>query len=136
MQVTVNVAWQNDHAFRVQLENSQKAFVIDKKTEDHVPSGPNSLEVFLSSLGGCIGIYAVNYLKRHNVPFKELKVKSFAEFGKSSPQRLTDITVRVLTDADLKDKKDVFLRFIHNCPVHHTLLHTDSITIEVGGPDA
>lgn len=136
MQVTANIEWENESRFGIRTESFPDTFFIDKKTEDHQPAGPNSLELLLSSLGGCIGVYAKRYLARHNVPFKELKVRAAAEFGKGSPQRLTDIKVEVFTDADLGDKKDVFMRFIRNCPIHHTLLATDSVSIEVGGIDA
>jgi len=131
MDVNVHVEYKENHIFTVHTEHSHSSFYIDKKEEGYAPLGPNPLELFLSSLAGCIGVYANNYLKRHNIGFTYLKIDSFAQFAQSSPQRLTDITVQVDTDADIGDKKDVFMRFIHNCPVHNTLLHTERVNIEL-----
>jgi len=93
------------------------------------PKGSNPLEALLSALGGCIGIYADKYLARHSIPYTKLKVLVTADFTTESPARLVNIVVKVDTDARLGDKKDIFLRFVHNCPVHNTLLNTKEIKI-------
>ncbi|MBN2484204.1 MAG: OsmC family protein [Candidatus Omnitrophica bacterium] len=131
MDVNVHVEYKEKHIFAVHTENSQSSFYIDKKEEGYTPLGANSLELLLSSLAGCIGVYANSYLTRHDIGFTYLKTTAHAQLAQSSPQRLTDITVQVHTDADIGDKKDVFMRFIHNCPVHNTLLHTEGVNIEL-----
>jgi uncharacterized OsmC-like protein len=67
----------------------------------------------------------------HAIEFKELEIKAMAEFSQSSPARLVNIKVELHTDADLKDKREVFLRFIHNCPIHNTIVHTKEININI-----
>ena len=104
---------------------------VDRSAPDYKSQGPNPLEVFLSALGSCIGVFAKKYLSRHDIGFKELKIEAKAEFTTNPPTRLTNIGVKVSTDADLGSNREVFLRFIKNCPVHNTILHTDQINIEL-----
>ncbi|MCF7908055.1 MAG: OsmC family protein [Candidatus Omnitrophica bacterium] len=91
----------------------------------------NFLEVLLSALGGCIGVYANKYLERHAIAFTKLEIMVTGELTTESPARIVDIKVKVDTDAQLGDKKEVFLRFIHNCPVHNTLLNTKEVEIDL-----
>ncbi len=121
--------------FSVQASPSGATLTLDKNKEDYTPQGPGPLELFLVSLGGCVGVYAKRYLERHAREFKELKVEATAELSSEPPIRLADIKVQVSTDAELGDKQEVFLRFIKNCPVHNTLIHTAHVDINLGpGP--
>lgn len=99
--------------------------------EPFIPSGKNPLEALLSALGGCIVIYAKKYLERHSVPFNRLEVTAEAELTTENPMRLVNIKAEIDTDAQLGDKKDVFLRFVHGCPIHNTLLHTEKVDVEL-----
>jgi len=67
-------------------------------------------------LAGCIGIYAKNYLIRHQIEFNELKINADAELSQDAPIRLVNIKVRVSTDVDLGDSREVFLHFIKKLP--------------------
>ena len=131
MQIKVNVEHKEKHLFCVNLENSQSSFYIDKKEEGYTPKGGNSLEVFLSALAGCIGVYANNYISRHNISCSYLKVDAKADFITASPARLENIVVEVDTDAQIGDKKEVFMRFMHNCPIHNTILHAGHVDIKL-----
>ncbi len=95
------------------------------------PSGSNPLEALLSALGGCIGVYAKKYLERHAISFTKLEVGVSGEFTAESPARIINIEAKVDTDAQLGDRQEVFLRFIHNCPIHNTLLNTNKIEIDL-----
>jgi len=108
-----------------------KAEVKFSKSAGYKPSGTNPLEALLSSLGGCICIYANKYLERHTIPFTKLEVEVTGEFTTESPARIINIKAKVDTDAQLGDNQEVFLRFIHNCPIHNTLLNTNKIEIDL-----
>lgn len=130
MQQQVTVVFQKQDVFEVQAA-SGTALRVDKKKEGTVPAGPNPLELMLSALGSCIGVYAKNYLTRHEVGFKILSIAVTADLSEDAPMRLVNIKAVVTTDADLKGKKDVFMKFIHNCPVHNTLLNTKEVDIRL-----
>jgi uncharacterized OsmC-like protein len=131
MPIEALVKYSHDDVFEVDAPDSAVKLYIDKRTENHSAEGSNPLEMFLASVGGCVGVYAKRYLSRHEIPFKKLNIHVKAELSQDPPMRLSMIHVQVETDARLDDKKDVFERFIRNCPVHNTLLHTKEVTIQV-----
>ncbi len=132
MEQKIEVNFLENDKFEVNIGSSGKKFYIDKKAENYAPCGPNPLEVFLSSLGGCIGVYAKRYLQRHNLAFRRLSVGVTGELCQESPVRLINLKVNVDTDAELGDKKDVFSKFIENCPIHNTIRHTKEVDIRIG----
>ncbi len=131
MNQKVEVKFLSKDKFEVRAVSSATTIYVDKKEPDSIPSGPNPLELFLSSLASCTGVFAKKYLERHNLEFKELRVEAQAEFTTQAPMRLTKIKAKVHTDADLGDKREVFLRFIEGCPIHNTVLYTSKIDIEL-----
>jgi len=78
-----------------------------------------------------IGIYANKYLERHKVAFAKLEVAVSGEFITESPARIINIKAKVDTDAQLGDKKEVFLKFIKGCPIHNTLIQTREVKISL-----
>lgn len=106
-----------------------KAEVNFIKGAELKPKASNSLELLLFSLANCIAVYANKYLERHTIVFNKLKVKAKADFTTESPARLINIQVKVDTDAQLDDKRAVFLKFIRACPIHNTLLNTKEIDV-------
>ena len=131
MEQKVEVKFLGEDKFQVKAITSGVSLCVDKSAPDYKSQGPNPLEVFLSALGSCTGVFAKKYLSRHNIDFKELRVEAKAEFTTTPPARLTNIGVKVSTDADLGLNREVFLRFMKNCPVHNTILGTDQINIEL-----
>lgn len=94
--------------------------------------GPDPLELFLGSLASCVCVYARKYLTQHSIEFKELKVIATAELSKDSPTRLVNISIKASTDAKLDNaKREIFLRFMKNCPIHNTVVHTQHIEIDL-----
>jgi uncharacterized OsmC-like protein len=131
METKVEIAFLKEDIFQIKTEASGATLYVDKKKENDQALGPNPLELFLSALAGCIAVYAKRYLDMHAIKYSKINIKANANFSQSSPVRLADIKVEVHTDADLGDKREVFLRFIHNCPVHNTILHTKEVDIEL-----
>jgi len=131
MEVKVSVALLAEDKFEVTTSVPGVKIYVDKKKDTGTPAGPNPLELFLSALGSCIGVYAKNYLVRHAIAFKKLKIQANAVLSEEHPIRLANIKALIDTDADLQGKKDVFLKFVHNCPVHNTILNTEGIEIQL-----
>jgi len=125
----VEVKFIDKDKFEVKTISSNQTLYTDKQSQGHDPCGPNPLELFLSSLGSCIGVFSKMYLTRHNIEFTILKIKVIAEI--SSGHQLTNIKASVDTDAKFADKKDAFLRFIHACPAHKTIINTQEIDISL-----
>lgn len=132
MALEVEVRYLEDLKFEIKsLKRGAKAYIDSHKEEGYTPQGPNSSEYFLASIGGCVMYYSYTYLKNAGIEFKELKIKVSAEWTKEPVLMLKDIKVKIYTDAQLGDRKEAFLRFVHNCPVHNTIVNTQEIKIEM-----
>jgi uncharacterized OsmC-like protein len=70
----------------------------------------------------------------HSVGFREIRIQAQADLLQANPLRLVNIKAKVYTDANLEDKREVFLRFIKNCPIHNTIIHTKEIDIDLANP--
>jgi uncharacterized OsmC-like protein len=131
MEIKTEVTFLEKDKFKAKGSLSELEVCMDKKEEGYTPAGPTPLELFLSSLGGCIGVYAKRYLTRHNIAFNKLDISVESQLSQSGPMHLANIKVKVQTDAELGEKSAVFLRFIKNCPIHNTLIHTNEVDIEI-----
>jgi len=132
MQQKIMVKFSAGDKFEINALNSGAKIYVDKAKDGYAPIGPNPLELFLSSLGACISVYSKMYLERHSIKFKEFNVEVAADFTQESPARLVNIKALINTDADLGKNREVFLRFVRNCPVHNTIINTKEINIELG----
>jgi uncharacterized OsmC-like protein len=131
MNTEIAVNFLENDKFEVVTNTSGITFYVDKQQDNYVPCGPNALELFLSSLGACIGVYAKRYFRRHAISFNECNIIVNAELSGESPLRLVDIKVRIQTDGQLSGNTEHFLRFIRACPIHNTIVATKDIDIEI-----
>jgi len=107
-------------------------FIIDQpKDKGGTDLGMNPLEVFLSSLGSCVAFYCAKYCKDTGIDVLGLTVEVESELISERPIRFKDISVKIKIDKDLKDKKEAFLKFVRNCPVHNTLAGQPTIRIDL-----
>ncbi len=127
----ITVEFKKDNIFELQFSSFPDNFYIDRDRPDYTPLGPNPVELFLSSLGGCIGVYAKRYLQRHDISFKKLEIEVSADISSTPPIRIENIEVVLATDADLKEKREIFLRFVKNCPIHNTLATSTYVDLKL-----
>lgn len=128
----ISVSLTGKDKFQIKADASGTTYYVDKRSEGYDPAGPDPLEMFLSSLGACVGVFSKRYLNSRFTAFKKLEIKVEAEFITDSPMRLINIKVNVSTDAIVKaEDKEVFMRFINACPVHNTILNTKSIEMSL-----
>lgn len=95
--------------------------IVDQpKEKGGADKGMNPLELFLSALAACVGVYARNYLNNAGLDAEKLKVRVSGGLAEDSPRRFKDIKIEIEA-GDLGGRKEAFLNFIRNCPVHNTL---------------
>lgn len=88
-------------------------------------------ELLLASLGSCAGYYAVDYLKRNNLPLEGVSVRVTAEKAKN-PARLDGFKIEVEAPAGLsEDHIKGVEEAVHRCLIHNTLLHPPKIETTV-----
>ena len=131
METRVDLKFLKNDQFEITAATNQITIMVDKKKEGVSAAGPNPLKLFLSSLAACVGVYALRNCSNHTIHFSTLSVSASADFSQEPPARLVNVKVRVSTEADLADKKEVFLRFIRNCPIHNTIVHSEEVEINL-----
>jgi len=88
-------------------------------------------ELFVASLGTCIGVYAVRFCKRHHLPTEGMKVLMDWTVVKD-PARIGSIKAELHYPHNIPEtEKKGLLRMAEACFVHETILHKPEITVEL-----
>ncbi len=93
-------------------------------------------ELMLASLGACAAYYAVDYLKRSQVPGEGVRVRTTAA-KVPGPPRLEDICIELecLGIVEARHQKGV-VDSVRKCLIHNTLLHVPKIRVDLVVPAA
>ncbi|HNX81797.1 MAG TPA: OsmC family protein [Candidatus Omnitrophota bacterium] len=113
----VDVTHKGDHLFEVKSKDS--TVMIDTKGKGMTP--PDAL---LASLASCIGVYIRKYAESTKIDIKDFTISAQAELTTAAPICFKSISVAIdLHGTELEEsRKQSLLRFIHNCPVHNTII--------------
>jgi len=97
--------------------------------------GPTPPEIFIASLGSCVGALVAQFCNRGNIVTEGMTVD--VTFNKvDNPTRLTDIKVRVnLPFGECENRAEALRRVAKHCPVHETIETLDGIDFEIVGSD-
>ncbi len=88
-------------------------------------------ELLIASLGSCIGVYAVNFLKNTGIDSAGLTINLTWEKA-SEPARVSKIRAEVIIpNARLDKREPAFLKVVEHCLVHNTLTNKVEIEIKV-----
>jgi len=88
-------------------------------------------ELFIASLGNCIGVFAVRFCKRHNLPTEGIKVSLDWTYAKD-PVRIGSVKAELHYPHDIPEtEKKGLLRMAEACFVHETILHKPEVTVEL-----
>jgi putative redox protein len=107
----------------------QHRIACDQPPEnDGFDEGMTPPELLLASLGSCVGFYAAQYLKKHELATEGTKVLVTAEKAKNPP-RMDDFQVEVEIPTALNDEQRAGVEeAIRHCLIHNTLLHAPRIS--------
>ncbi len=88
-------------------------------------------ELFIASLGSCIGVYIVNYCKNVGLNPNDMIV-SIDWVLERNPSKISEIKVEI-TVPKIKDekRKNAFIRVAHQCTIHKLLIEVPKIGIEL-----
>jgi uncharacterized OsmC-like protein len=120
-----------------EIKARQHRIVSDQPVENGGDDeGMTPPELLLASLGSCAAYYAVDYLKRNQLPLGNVNVKVTAEKVKG-PFRLSNFKIDVdvpeeLTPEQLRGIDEA----VHRCLIHNTLLNPPNMDVEVRQPVA
>ncbi len=88
-------------------------------------------ELFVASLGNCIGVYAVRFCQRHNLPVEGMKVLLDWTVVKD-PWRIGSIKAELHYPHEIPEtEKKGLLRMAEACFVHETIVNKPEIVVEL-----
>ena len=101
---------------------------LDNGGEDR---GPTPTELFLSSLGSCIGVYVQGFCKRGGVPCEGMELRVGFEKAED-PYRISKIAVDVtLPEKVTEERKKAILKVAEHCLIHNTIANHPEVTINL-----
>ncbi len=138
--VKVNASWQG--AMRVDTTAREHTVVIDQPSNmGGKNAGADPLEVFLFSLGGCLGTVASIVANQERIKLNKFDLAIEGDLdtdylmGKTKEGRagFTELRVTVDIDADMTDeeKQEFFEKVDSRCPISDNVLNDTKIVFEV-----
>ena len=101
-----------------------------KGGEDSAPTPP---ELFMASLGTCMGVYAAGYLRTAEFDPEGLEISLDWEFNPEG-NRIGKINVSLVTpNAVLGPRKRALMAAVSKCVIHNTLHQPPEINMEIKG---
>lgn len=120
---------------RFETEIRGHMLIVDQPAESGGgDTGPTPPELFATSLGTCVGVYAVHFCKKHNISTDGLAVHT--EWSRATgPARLADISVSIELPAGVPEEKlEAFMKTVEQCLIHNTICHTSHVDIKLLQP--
>lgn len=126
----MEVTWQENFIFRAKC-GEHEVFTDQHQAEGGTDKAMTPAELFVASLGTCIGVYARRFCMRHNLPAEGLKVLLDWTVVKD-PWRIDAIKVEIHYPHNISEnEKKGLLRLAQACFVHETILHKPEIVVEL-----
>lgn len=93
--------------------------------------GPTPPEIFVASLGSCIGAFVANYCGKAGVDLRDMSVD--VSFDKAEePTRLVNLKATInLPYGECASREKAILRVAEHCPVHETIDTLEGIEFEL-----
>ena len=93
--------------------------------------GPTPPEVFIASLGSCVGAFVANYCAKSGIDATDLSVD--VSFDKAdNPTRLINLEVTIfLPHGECKNRRQALQRVAEHCPVHETIETMEAVAMKI-----
>lgn len=127
----MNVTYQGETRFEVQTR-SHKITVDQPKEGGGHDAGPTPPELFIASLGSCVGIYALWFCQKRKIPHQGMKLNINWSKSTTPPARVDLIEIKIeLPNGCPEEYKASFIESVEKCMVHNSITHPPEITITV-----
>ena len=115
-----------------EIKARQHTIACDQPPENGgFDEGMTPPELLLASLGTCVGFYAAQYLKKHDLAAEGALVRVSADKAKNPP-RLDDFQIEVEIPVALSEEHRLGIEeAVRHCLVHNTLLHAPQISLAI-----
>lgn len=118
-----------------QAKGRQHAVTIDlPKEKGGEDSGMTPPEVFIASLGSCIGVYVVRYCQNAKLDAEGLNINLTWKLSDDNT-RISEINVTLsLPKANVGKRRTAVLDVAHRCLIHNTILTAPKINLDLTTP--
>jgi putative redox protein len=129
---TITTHYKGNMLFETQIGNH--TLTIDVPAEmGGSDRGPQPPQLFIASLGSCIGAFVAQYAERAGIDASSMTVD--INFEKAAdPTRLVKLRAVVkLPNADCSKRIDAMKKVAEHCPVHATIRTMEELEIDILG---
>ena len=122
---TLTTKYKGDRLF--EADNGTNTVTIDVRGERALTPP----QLFIVSLGACVSALISGYCESHDIDATGLEVD--VNYDKvQNPSRMVNLKAVVrLPNADVKNREKALYHVAKHCPVHETIMTTDSMEIEI-----
>jgi putative redox protein len=93
--------------------------------------GPTPTELFVASLGSCIGFYAARFMRRHDISAEGLRVDCDFRMAER-PARVARIDVHLaLPPGFPEERRGALTAVVEHCTVHNSMREPPDVDIEL-----
>ncbi|TAK09258.1 MAG: OsmC family peroxiredoxin [Candidatus Manganitrophaceae bacterium] len=127
-QESMTISWTAGVQMAVEVRGHR--LIVDQPKEDGGDDqGITPVEMFVASLGACIGYFAVRFCQRRNLPTAGLAVKVAWDYAEQ-PHRVGSLTVQVsLPPGFPAEMQERLQKVVEGCTIHQSLTHSPPIAI-------
>jgi len=118
---------------RFDAQTRAHTIIVDQPKEGGgQDQGPTPPELFVASLGSCIGIYALWFCQKRKIPFEGMKININWSKSTTPPARVDLIEANiVLPKGCPEEHKTHLIASVEKCLVHNSIIQAPEIKITV-----
>ena len=103
--------------------------------EDGQDTGMTPVEMFISSIGCCMGIYAKMFCDRHKIPMEDMNIVLEWNMTKN-PSRVGELQAKIVFKKNIDpDLQQGIIRMVKHCTVHNTMNNPPEINVSISIPE-
>ncbi|HTN42678.1 MAG TPA: OsmC family protein [Nitrospiria bacterium] len=124
------VSWVGGVRLTVQVRNH--TLMLDQPREEGGEDrGVTPVEMFVASLGGCIGYFAVRFCQRHKIPTDGLRVRTQWDYAEG-PHRVGAMIAYVDLPVPLEAAMKLRLqKVLESCTIHRSLADPPKVSVVI-----
>ena len=127
----MNITYNSGMRFDAQT-HSHTIIVDQPKSDGGQDAGPTPPELFVASLGTCIGVYALWFCQKRKIPYEGMKIAINWSKSTTPPARIDLIEAKIeLPQGCPEEHKKHFIESVEKCLVHNSIMQAPEIEITV-----
>ena len=118
---------------RFDAKTRSHTIVIDQPKEGGgKDEGPTPPELFIASLGACIGVYALWFCQKRKIPYEGMKINVNWSKSTTPPARIDRIDAKIIFPKGCPaEHKTHLIASVEKCLVHNSIIQAPEIKITV-----